>query len=406
MPDTVRTPTPEKLLVAMSGGVDSSVAAAFLVDRGHTVVGATLKTFCYSEVDGPAKTCCGLEGIADARSVASRLGIAHVVFDVEKAFTDDVIDDFVSEYAAGRTPIPCVRCNSFTKFRDLVRRADALGCEGIATGHYARVVRDGAVAHLARAEDDRKDQTYFLWGIPRDVLERLHLPVGNMRKPAVRAAARRLGLVTADKPESFEICFVPDNDYAGVLRRYLGDDHPALSPGVFVTEDGRVAGEHDGYARFTVGQRRGLPGGSPEALFVIEIRPDTREVVIGPRASLASSTLRAGAANWLAARPEPGEELGVRIRHGAPVVPARVTQASDDGFALELAAPQEAVTPGQSAVLYRNDVVVGGGVIHASGEAGAAAGQCLSPSASASRSSASLPSFDRSFGTRITTRTS
>ncbi|HSM07718.1 MAG TPA: tRNA 2-thiouridine(34) synthase MnmA [Gemmatimonadota bacterium] len=398
--------TPEKLLVAMSGGVDSSVAAAFLVERGHTVVGATLKTFCYSEVDGPAKTCCGLEGIADARSVASRLGIAHVVFDVEKEFTDDVIDDFVSEYAAGRTPIPCVRCNSFTKFRDLVRRADALGCDGIATGHYARVVRSDGVAHLARAEDDRKDQTYFLWGIPRHVLDRLHLPVGEMRKPDVRAAARRLGLVTADKPESFEICFVPDNDYAGVLRRYLGDDHPALSPGSFVSEDGRVVGEHDGYARFTVGQRKGLPGGSPEPLFVLEIRPDTREVVIGPRAALAASTLRAGGANWLAERPEAGEEVGVRIRHGAPVVPGRVTSAEDDGFALELAAPQQAVTPGQSAVLYRNDVVVGGGVIHASGEAAGPADQCLSPSASASRSSASRPCFDRSFGTRITTRTS
>jgi tRNA-specific 2-thiouridylase len=390
----------------MSGGVDSSVAAAFLVDRGHTVVGATLKTFCYSEVDGPAKTCCGLEGIADARSVASRLGIAHVVFDVEKEFTDDVIDDFVNEYAAGRTPIPCVRCNSFTKFRDLVRRADALGCDGIATGHYARVVRRDGAARLARAEDDRKDQTYFLWGIPRDVLERLHLPVGELRKPDVRRAARRLELVTADKPESFEICFVPDNDYAGVLRRYLGDDHPALSPGPFVTENGRVAGEHDGYARFTVGQRKGLPGGSSEPLYVLEIRPDSREVVIGPRSSLAASSLRAGGANWLAARPGPGEELGVRIRHGASIVPARVTDADDEGFALELAVPQRAVTPGQSAVLYRDDVVVGGGVIHASGEAGAPADQCLSPSASASRSSASRPSFDRSFGTRITTRTS
>lgn len=406
MPRGTPVSTPEKLLVAMSGGVDSSVAAAFLVERGHTVVGATLKTFCYSEVDGPAKTCCGLEGIADARSVASRLGIAHVVFDVEKEFTDDVIDDFVSEYAAGRTPIPCVRCNSFTKFRDLVRRADALGCDGIATGHYARVVRDDGVARLARAEDDRKDQTYFLWGIPRDVLERLHLPVGEMRKPDVRAAARRLGLVTADKPESFEICFVPDNDYAGVLRRYLGDDHPALSPGPFVSRDGRVVGEHDGYARFTVGQRKGLPGGSPEPLFVLEIRPETREVVIGPRAALAASTLRAGGVNWLAERPGAGEEIGVRIRHGAPVVPGRITYAGDDDFALELAVPQRAVTPGQSAVLYRNDVVVGGGVIHASGEAEGPADQCLSPSASASRSSASRPSFDRSFGTRITTRTS
>jgi len=391
-----------KILVAMSGGVDSSVAAAFLVEQGHTVVGATLKTFCYSEIDGPAKTCCGLEGIADARSVAARLGIAHVVFDVERAFTDDVIDDFVAEYAAGRTPIPCVRCNSFTKFRDLVRRADALDCDGIATGHYARIVRREGVAHLARAEDDGKDQTYFLWGIPRDVLARLHLPVGDLRKPDVRAAARTLDLRTADKPESFEICFVPDNDYAGVLRRYLGNDHPALSPGAFVMEDGRAVGQHDGYARFTVGQRRGLPGGFPEAMFVLEIRPATREVVIGPRASLVASSLRASGANWLAERPEPGEEVGVRIRHGAAVVPAEVVAVDQDGFALELALPQNAVTPGQSAVLYRDEVVLGGGVIHEAG----APGQCLSPSASARRSNASRPSSERSFGTRITTRTS
>ncbi len=393
-----------KILVAMSGGVDSSVAAAFLVERGHTVIGATLKTFCYSEVDGPAKTCCGLEGIADARSVAARLGIAHVVFDVEKEFTDDVIDDFVSEYAAGRTPIPCVRCNSFTKFRDLVRRADALGCDGVATGHYARVVRRDGVVRLARAEDDRKDQTYFLWGIPRSVLDRLHLPVGELRKPEVRAAARRLDLRTADKPESFEICFVPDNDYAGVLRRYLGEEHPALSPGPFVDEAGRVVGEHDGYARFTVGQRKGLPGGFAEPMFVLEIRPETREVVIGPRASLAAASLRAGDANWLAERPKAGEEVGVRIRHGAAIVPARVLESGDDAFALELALPQHAVTPGQSAVVYRDDIVLGGGVIHAAGETERP--QCLSPSASASRSSASLPSSDRASGTRMTTRTS
>lgn len=365
--------TYRKTLVAMSGGVDSSVAAAFLVDRGHTVIGATLKTFCYSEVDGPGKTCCGLEGIADARSVASRLGIPHVVFDVEKEFTDDVIDDFVAEYAAGRTPIPCVRCNSFTKFRDLVRRADALGCDGIATGHYARVVRRDGVACLARAEDDRKDQTYFLWGIPRTVLERLHLPVGDLTKPDVRDAARRLELVTAEKPESFEICFVPDNDYAGVLRRYLGDGHPALGPGRFVMEDGADAGGHDGYARFTVGQRKGLPGGFAEPMFVLEIRPHAREVVIGPRSSLAASSLRAGGANWLAEPPAIGEELGVRIRHGAAIVPARVRSVGPDDFELDLALPQDAVSPGQSAVLYRGDVVVGGGVIHAAGPAAGAA---------------------------------
>lgn len=393
----------EFILVAMSGGVDSSVAAAFLVERGARVVGATLKTFCYSDVSGPGQTCCGLEGISDARSVAARLGIPHMVFDVEKQFTDDVISDFVSEYASGRTPIPCVRCNSFTKFRDLVRRADTLGCDGIATGHYARIVRRDGAAYLARAEDDRKDQTYFLWGIPREVLERLHLPIGDLEKPAVRAAARKLDLVTADKPESFEICFVPDNDYAGVLRRYLGDNHPALQPGSFVRESGEPCGEHDGYARFTVGQRKGLPGGYSTPMFVLEIRPDEREVVIGPRSALAASTLIAAGANWLADTPERGDEVGVRIRHGAPIVPARILECTSDGFELELLLPQDAVTPGQSAVLYRDEIVLGGGVIHAASPANR---QCLSPSASASCSSAAIPSRDKSLGTRTVTRTS
>jgi tRNA-specific 2-thiouridylase len=383
----------------MSGGVDSSVAAAILAEQGAELVGATLKTFCYSEVSGPGKTCCGLEGIADARAVASRLDIPHMVFDVEKEFTDDVIDDFVSEYAAGRTPIPCVRCNSFTKFRDLVRRADALGCDGVATGHYARIVRRDDTAFLARSEDDAKDQTYFLWGIPRTVLARLHLPVGEIRKPAVRDIARRLELVTAEKPESFEICFVPDNDYAGVLRTYLGDDHPALQAGDFLLESGETCGRHDGYARFTVGQRKGVPGGFPEPMYVLEIRPDERHVVIGPRSSLAVSTLLAAGANWLADPPTRGDEIGVRIRHGAPIVPARVADCTTDTFRLELSLPQDAVTPGQSAVLYRDEIVLGGGVIQASA-------QCLSPSASANCSSAALPSSERSLGTRMTTRTS
>ena len=350
----------------MSGGVDSSVAAAILVRRGYRVLGATMKTFCYAGTTGPAQKCCGLEGIADARAVAAALGFPHRVFDLEKQFTDDVIRDFVDEYAAGRTPIPCVRCNSYTKFRDLVRRADQLGCTHLATGHYARVTQGESGPLLCRAEDDRKDQTYFLWGIPREVLDRLVLPVGDLAKSEVRRVARELGLVTADKPESFEICFVPDDDYAKVLRDHLGERHPALTPGPFVLEDGREAGEHDGYARFTVGQRRGLPGGFAEPMFVLEIRPEDRTVVIGPRTSLATSVVTAGGANWLTAPPEPGEEVGVRIRHGAPIVDGTVTRAGSDGFELGLMAPQSAVTPGQSAVLYRGAVVLGGGVISGS----------------------------------------
>jgi len=357
------------VLVAMSGGVDSSVAAAMLVADGHRVVGATMKTFCYATTTGPAKTCCGLEGIADARSVAAKLGAPHRVFDLEREFTDDVIHDFVSEYAAGRTPIPCVRCNSFTKFRDLMQRADLLGCDYIATGHYARVTRGPEGTFLRRAGDDRKDQTYFLWGIPREVLDRLLLPVGDLTKPEVRRRAHVLGLTTADKPESFEICFVPDDDYASVLERHLGPDHPALSRGPLVLEDGRRVGSHAGYARFTVGQRKGLPGGFAEPMFVIEIRPETRTVVIGPRGSLASADLTAGRVNWLADVPPVGEHVGVRIRHGAPIVGATIDEADSDVFRLRLAAPQSAVTPGQSAVLYRGDVVLGGGVILGAGRA-------------------------------------
>jgi len=349
----------------MSGGVDSSVSAAMLVHAGWRVVGATVKTFCYGDVPEGARVCCGLEGIADARAVTARLGIPHQVFDLEEAFTRDVIDDFVSEYAAGRTPIPCVRCNSFTKFRDLVRRADALDCEFVATGHYARIVRaaDGS-PRLARGEDDRKDQTYFLWGIDRSVLARLLLPVGEMRKPEVRTVARDLGLVTAEKPESFEICFVPDGDYVGVLKRQLPMTHSAIQPGAFVLEDGTEVGRHDGFAGFTVGQRKGLPGGYSMPMFVLEIRPSSREVVIGPRDSLRRSSLRADGVNWLASIPRPGTEIGVRIRHQAPIVPATVSRAEPDGFALELLTEQDAITPGQSAVLYlEDDTVLGGGVI-------------------------------------------
>jgi len=361
---SVHPETNDKILVAMSGGVDSSLSAALLVREGRAVIGVTMKTFCYSGVNGPSKTCCGLDGIADAKSVAAQLDIPHFVFDVEEGFTRDVIADFVSEYAAGRTPIPCVRCNSFTKFRDLVKRADTLDCAWLATGHYARVARpETGPAQLCRGIDERKDQTYFLWGIPRSALDRLLLPVGALTKPQVREEARRLELDTAEKPESFEICFVPDNDYAGVLRRYLPVDHPALSTGSFRFEDGSDAGEHPGYAHFTVGQRKGLPGGFAEPMFVLEIQPETRVVVIGPREALARAALVAEAANWLDEIPGPGERLGVRIRHGAPIVDADVVRADGSSFELTLRLPQQAITPGQSAVLYRGDVVVGGGVI-------------------------------------------
>lgn len=352
------------VLVAMSGGVDSSVAAALLVEQGHRVIGATMKTFCYSETPASSKTCCGLDGIQDARRVADRLGIPHYVFDMEEAFTRDVIDDFVAEYAAGRTPNPCVRCNSNTKIPDLLRKGRLLGADAIATGHYARtVVTDGGRVRLLRGLDERKDQSYFLWGIPRDVLPHLLFPVGELTKPEVRDRARALGLATAEKPESQEICFVPSGDYTEFLAQRLGADHPALRPGALVTTCGKVIGEHGGYGRFTVGQRKGLGGGFSRPLYVLGVRPATNEVVVGSAAELEQREVRIGEPNWLDDPPTVGERVLVRIRHRAERAPATVTEISEAGFRVVLDRPQRAVTPGQSGVVYRGDVLVGGGRI-------------------------------------------
>ena len=351
-----------RVLVAMSGGVDSSVAAAILVGEGHEVIGVTMKTFCYSEGPEHGKTCCGLDGIMDARRVAAALDIPHYVFDVEEEFTRDVIDDFVSEYALGRTPNPCVRCNSNTKFRDLLTRGRTLGCDRIATGHYVRVEHAGTGSRLLRGHDPNKDQSYFLWGLPEDTLPRLLFPVGELTKDEVRARARELDLATADKPESQEICFVPTGDYRDLLHERLGSIHPALVAGPIVRSDGQLVGEHSGYAGFTVGQRKGLGGGFAEPVFVLEIRPDSGEVVVGGRDELFRDEVVASGLNWLGTVPHPGTDVRVQLRYGASAVEATVESLGHE-LVLHLRDAQAAVTPGQSAVVFDGDCVLGGGRI-------------------------------------------
>ncbi len=283
---------------------------------------------------------------------------------MEESFGKAVIDDFVSEYVGGRTPNPCVRCNSNTKIPDLLRRGRALGADYIATGHYARIRRpaDGPPELLSGLDDD-KDQSYFLWGVPPAVLERMLFPVGALTKPEVRDRARSLGLSTAEKPESQEICFVPTNDYTDFLSERLGAGHPALRAGRMVTEDGRDVGEHDGYARYTVGQRKGLGGGFEQRLYVLGTRPASNEVVVGDGASLMRDEVRLGDVNWLAPPPREGERLQVRLRHRARRVPAVVTSRGGVEVELRLERAQRAVTPGQSGALYRGDLLVGGGRI-------------------------------------------
>ncbi len=352
---------PERVLAAMSGGVDSSVAAAMLVEAGHEVVGATMKTFCYSGTGGNSKTCCGLDGIRDARQVADVLGIPHYVFDVEEAFTRDVIDDFVNEYGRGRTPNPCVRCNSNTKFRDLLARARALGCDAVASGHYARLDLGGVRPRLLRGADESKDQTYFLWALPADLLGRLRFPLGALTKAEVRARARSMGLATADKPESQEICFVPEGRYRDFLGTRLLPTHPALSPGPLVDPAGKRVGTHNGYADFTVGQRKGLGGGMPERFYVLEIRPRTREVVIGPKRFLHARTVFVDDLNWLAPPPRAGDRLHVQLRHRGEALPCRVVACNADELELSLDEPARPAAPGQSAVLFAGAEVLGGG---------------------------------------------
>lgn len=366
-------PKGARVVVAMSGGVDSSVAAAILVERGCDVVGVTMKNFCYSEVpeEHAAAACCSLEAIEDARAVARRLGIVHHVLDFEGAFREAVMDPFVAEYAAGRTPNPCVRCNRFVRFPQLWRKARLLGAEAVATGHYARAVtiEDGRI-ELRRPVDRVKDQTFYLWGLSRPLLERALFPLGELTKAQVRDHAATLGLATADKPESQDICFVPDRDLKGFLAREAAA-RPALAatgrfaPGPIRDREGRELGTHPGSAYFTIGQRRGLGVAAGEPLYVTAIGK-VNEIIVGTSDELLTDGLEAEDVNWLLDSGDLalGEfRANVQIRYRGTPAQARMRSLPGRRARVRFDEPQRAVAPGQSAVFYDRDRLIGGGTI-------------------------------------------
>jgi tRNA-specific 2-thiouridylase len=344
----------KRIVVAMSGGVDSSVVAALAARTGAETIGVTLQLYDHGSAVKRAGACCAGQDIRDARAVADKLGIAHYVFDHESRFRESVIDHFADEYMAGRTPIPCVRCNMGVKFTDLFRLARELGADCLATGHYVRRVEGPTGAELHRAADPARDQSYFLFATTQDQLDYLRFPLGGMPKPHVRAIAQEMGLIVAMKPDSQDICFVPDGDYASVVRKIRPD---AEVGGDIVHLDGRILGQHKGLIHYTVGQRKGLEvGGQPVPLYVIRLDAATQRVIVGPRAALGVPAARIIDANWLT--DIGNRSVMAKVRSMSRPVPARL-----DGEWLRFDTPEYGVAPGQAAVLYDGDRVLGGGWI-------------------------------------------
>ena len=364
-----------KIAVAMSGGVDSSAAAAILKEQGHELVGFTMQLWnqrrgiSVDENGEPLPSrCCSLDDVYDARRVAEELGFPFYVLNLEREFEQDVVQPFVASYLNGETPIPCVACNSRLKFASLDRLALSLGCEKVATGHYARVEYDDADNRyrLFRGRNPQKDQSYFLWELTQDQLSRSLFPLGEMSKPEVRAVAREQKLAVAEKAESQEICFVPDGDYAGFIDRYLAAENATEQipgQGELVDSQGEVVGKHDGIHRFTVGQRRGIGISAERPLYVISIDANRNQVVVGSADELLSSEFTAAGVNWIALdSPRPVRaEVRVRYRHEAAA--ATIAPLADGRARITFDEAQRAITPGQATVFYRGDEVVGGGWI-------------------------------------------
>jgi len=354
--------TMTRIAVAMSGGVDSAVAAALLVAEGHDVIGLTMNLWptWLPEADPGSAACCGVNAVDDARAVARRLGIRHYVLNLRDEFERAVIDYFCDEYARGRTPNPCIACNQAVKFRILLDKVDGLGCDALATGHYARIDRgaDGAW-RLLRAVDARKDQSYVLYALTPAHLGRLRFPVGEFTKDEIRSTTRRFGLPVADKPDSQEICFVPAGSYGDLVAARRPE---AAQPGPILDRSGTVLGSHAGIARYTVGQRRGLGLATTEPRYVVDIDPLRNAIVVGGADALLRARVVVDRVNWIVPPPPPAQVL-VRVRHAAADVPASLVLEDDGRVTVEFATPQRAAAPGQAVAFYDGAVVLGGGII-------------------------------------------
>lgn len=360
----------------MSGGIDSTVTAMMLHDAGYEVIGITMKTWDYANSGGSSGKetgCCSLDSINDARQVAVTMGFHHFIIDIRDEFGDYVIDNFVDEYMAGRTPNPCVLCNTHIKWNALLRRADALDCEFIATGHYARINENGSRKFVSRAADLNKDQSYVLWGLSQECLDRSHFPLGNYTKPEVRQMAADWGYAElAKKAESYEICFVPDNDYRGFLKRRVDGLEERVQGGYFVNAKGEVLGQHQGYPFYTVGQRKGLGKSFGQPMFVTEIRPESNTVVLGNVDELVRNGMTVGKVNAMkyASFPEGMQSL-TKIRYRDNGALSRIYPKAGNMVEVEFDANVRGVAPGQSAVFYEGDDVVGGGIIFSGSLSGA-----------------------------------
>ena len=361
----------EKVLVAMSGGVDSSVTLLKIIEMGYEAIGVTMKLWEYSAMGGnnlQDNNCCAVSSINNAKLICEKMGVPHYTIDFTESFKDKVVDNFVSEYLKGRTPNPCVRCNSFIKWDTFIEQADLLGAKYIATGHYAQIKIDNNNYTIEKGVDCKKDQAYVLWGIPKETLKRTILPLGDLTKEEVRNIARKHKLETAETPESMEICFIADNNYKRFINEYAKDKTDKIQNGKTLNEQGEVIGENDGYINYTIGQRKGIGLTNPDPLYVKKIDANSNTITVSEKKSLFKNKCKVSKINWLIETPAFPLNLDCQIRYNGYISKASIDSINQD-YIVSFDEPQLAITPGQSIVFYNKNQLLGGGIIELINEA-------------------------------------